>query len=508
MKSHLYFLSSLFSMFLWGQAPDISWQKSLGGSGYDEIRSIQPTSDGGFILAGFSDSNDGDVSANHGGNDYWVVKLDDTGNITWQKSLGGSNDDFAYSIQLTADGGYVVAGQSASNDGDVSGNNGGNDYWVVKLDSTGNIVWQKSLGGSNDEVGSFIQITTDGSYIITGHSNSNDGDVSGNHGSYDYWVVKLDSTGNIVWQKSLGGSNNEESYSCIQPTSDGGYIFAGSSISNDGDVSGNHGYNDYWVVKLDDSGNIVWQKSLGGSTQDEAHSVQLTSDGGYIVTGYTTSNDGDVSGNNGGWDFWVIKLDSSGNIVWQKSLGGSSYEYADFIKPMSSSDYIVVGSSYSNDGDVSGNHGLYDYWVVRFNSTGNLVWQKSMGGSSQEFGNFIQPTTDGGYIVAGSSGSNDGEVSGNHGHSDGWLVKLSPDLGLKELNLSTVAVFPNPVTNDFTVNTGQQVMEKIKVYNISGQLILESSKNSVPISSLKTGVYFLQIILSNQTIVNKKLIKK
>ena len=231
----------------------IEWQKSIGGSGFDRAKSIQQTSDGGYILAGTSDSNDGDVSLNNGYEDYLVVKINSIGTIEWQKSFGGSGRDYANSIQQTSDGGYIVAGSSVSNDGDVSGNNGlAMDYWVVKLTSLGAIDWQKALGGINNDYSYSIQQTSDGGYIVAGITYSIDGDVSGNNGGVDYWMVKLTITGTMEWQKALGGTGLDYSYS-IKQTSDGGYIVTGESISNDGDVSGNHGENDYWVVKLSDS---------------------------------------------------------------------------------------------------------------------------------------------------------------------------------------------------------------------------------------------------------------
>ncbi len=199
----LFFVSMTFSQ----TAPAIQWEKALGGTGYDYATSIVQTSDGGYIVAGYSYSNDGDVTGNHGSADYWVVKLDNTGSISWQKSLGGSGDDEAASIVQTSDGGYIMAGSSNSNDGDVTGNHGSYDCWVVKLDNTGSVSWQKSLGGTGGDLASSVEQTSDGGYIVAGQSYSTDGDVTGNHGVADCWVVKLDDTGSISWQKSLGGSN-------------------------------------------------------------------------------------------------------------------------------------------------------------------------------------------------------------------------------------------------------------------------------------------------------------
>ena len=184
--------------------------------------------------------------------------------IEWQKCLGGTADDFANSIQQTSDGGFIVAGETRSNDGDVSGNHGKSDAWVVKLNSLGDILWKKCLGGTGNDYARSIQQISDGGFILTGYTNSNNGDVSGNNGYYDAWVVKLNSSGDILWQKCLGGTYDDYARS-IQQTSDTGFILAGYTFSNDGDVSGNHGFSDAWVVKLNSSGDIIWQKCFGGT---------------------------------------------------------------------------------------------------------------------------------------------------------------------------------------------------------------------------------------------------
>ncbi len=427
MKKSILFFVFCFTLFnSFGQTPAaIQWQSCLGGTNSENGQDIQQTIDGGYIAIGSTNSNDGNVTGHHGGSDVWVVKQDASGVLEWQKCLGGIGDDGGSSIQQTIDGGYVLLGSTGSNDGDVSGNHGGfRDVWVVKLDASGVLEWQKCLGGMGDDFGSSIQQTIDGGYVLLGSTGSNDGDVSGNHGGfYDVWVVKLDATGVLDWQKCLGGTDGELGYS-IQQTTLGECILVGYTYSNNGDVFGYHGNGDVWVVKLDASGILQWQKCLGGTDVERGFSIQKTIDGGSILAGYTSSYDGDVSGYHGGYDTWVVKLDATGALEWQKCLGGMGDEFGNSIKQTVDAGYILVGKTSSYDGDVSGNHGQDDAWVVKLDSYGVIQGQKCIGGLWHENGNSIQPTFDGGYILLGNASFNNGDVSGNHGQDDAWVVKL------------------------------------------------------------------------------------
>jgi hypothetical protein len=514
----------LISLNSLAQSPNIQWQKTLGGTDYEGASSILQTSDGGYIVVGNSVCNDGDVSGNHGENDIWVVKLNATGVILWQKALGGTRSDYANSIQQTSDGGYIVAGNTQSNNGDVSGNhNTGtayfDDVWVLKLNATGLIVWQKTLGGTDNDIAKSIQQTSDGGYIVAGDTYSGDGDVTGYHGFgfLDAWVIKLNATGGIVWQKTLGGTSTDSTVN-IQQTMDGGYIVAGGTGSNNGDVTEQHGVFDCWVVKLNVLGEITWQKTYGGTNQESATSIQQTLDGGYIVVGNTYSNDGDVSGNHGDLDVWILKLNATGTIVWQKALGGTGTDNAYAIQQRLDGSYIVAGFTYSNDGDVSGNHttdnSLADYWVLKLDYQGTIIWQKTIGGTDGDYATCLQQTSDSGYIVAGITGSNDGNVTGNHGNGDYWVVKLSTD------TLDTVAfesvknsiVFPNPSRSYFVIQNKELSSEDF-VYNIidlTGRIILSGNSKyneTINIESLKTGNYIIQIEIKNRFIETKKLTK-
>jgi len=508
----------LFNMVLLAQH-SIEWQKNLGGTSYDVAYSIQQTTDGGYITAGYTSSTDGDVSDNHGNADIWVVKLDDLGDVTWQKCLGGSDNDYTKFIQQTTDDGYIIAGYTSSTDGDVSGNHGSQDIWIVKLKATGDIDWQKCLGGSYYDAVKSIRQTTDGGYIVVGSSSSTDGDVSGNHGDVDAWVIKLDESGDITWQKCLGGTDYDVA-SSVQEIADGDYIIAGYTSSNDGDVSGNHGDNDVWIVKLTSTGTIKWQECLGGTGGDYTFSIQQTIDGGYVIAGSSSSIDGDVSGNHGNVDIWVVKLDDSGNVTWQKCLGGTDSDYAYTIQQITDGGYIIAGYTNSTDGDVSGNHGDVDAWIVRLDISGDIEWQKCLGGTNYDVISSIQETAADEYIMTGYSSSTDGDVSANNGATDVWVVKLSKnetiDIQTISNNTPTVNIYPNPVNNTAFVNiSAQEFMEvQITIVSITGQVVstqnvsLEAGQNIVNIntSSLEKGTYILKLT-QNQEVTIKHFVK-
>lgn len=502
----LFFLTTY--IFLPAQtAPTVEWQKSLGGSYTELVPDIHQTSDGGFITAGSSNSINGDVTGNHGNKDYWVVKLESTGNIQWQKSLGGTEYDEAHSVRQTTDGGYIIAGSTASNNGDVTGHHGDNDYWIIKLSALGILEWQKTLGGSNNDIARSIRQTSDGGYIVAGTSSSNSGDVSVNYGLSDYWIVKLTATGNIQWEKSFGGYGIDEAYS-IEQTTDNGYIIAGTSSSINGDVTGNHGSTDYWVVKINSTGNLQWQKSLGGSNTEYGYSIAQTPDSGYIVAGSSFSNDGDVTGNHGSFDYWIVKLGTTGNIQWQKSFGEIEYDYAFDIKNTSDGGYIVSG--YSESTPTKG-YGSNDYWMIKLSSTGNMEWDKKLGGLTDDYATAAQQTSDGGYVISGYSNSVTGPPVLHYNY---WIVKLTgnKELGINESSGSNKPLlYPNPAKDVTYLNDlpGETV---VSITDMSGRNLLSQKYNekkiSISTSQLTNGVYLIQVQHKGKMILSEKLIIK
>ena len=374
--------------------PEEEWNKTFGGTDNDVAYSVQQTSDGGYILAG------GTESYGAGSEDFWLVKTDSNGKEQWSKTFGGTDDDCAYSAQQTADGGYILVGSTESYGA------GGADFWLVKTDSNGKEQWGKTFGGTDDDCAYSVQQIADGGYILAGRTESY------RAGFYDSWMVKTDSDGNKVWDKTF----DDEAYS-VQQTVDGGYILAGNTKLHGA------GY-DFWLVKTDSDGNKEWDKTFGGTFCEWALSVQQTADGGYILAGDTESYGA------GEYDFWLVKTDSVGNEEWNRSFGGTDYDWARSVQQTADGGYILAGSTYSyGAGDC-------DFWLVKTDSVGNEEWNKTFGGTGWDWASSVQQTADGGYILVGYT------YSYGAGSADGWLIKVSGEpTELKVHNLNTGEIF-------------------------------------------------------------------
>jgi len=513
--SRFLFLFCYLSSSLSAQ-PTIEWQKSLGGSNTDQAYVVRQLSSEGYIVAGNTRSIDGDIFGSHGGTDIWLVKLNDAGSMQWRRNYGGSDNDRIYSFEETRANGVVMAGHTLSNNWDVSGNHEDYDAWVVKLDSTGAIQWQKCFGGSGWEEAKSIKHTEDGGYVFTGFATSVDGDLTINHGSFDLWVVKLDSLGNIEWQRTYGGSGEDLGYS-ISPTVDGGYIVSGETQSNNGDVTGFHGTLDCWVLKLNFEGKIEWQKAIGGVAIDRTVEVQQTMDEGFIVLGEAYSNGGDVSGNHGLRDFWVVKLTSAGEILWQKAIGGSNEDYAGSIIQTDDGKYVITGETQSNDGDVNGNDGGADIWVVKIKEGGEIEWEKTFGGTMAEAGISIQQTEEGGFIVAGYAWSNNGDVTGVKGKNDYWVIKLSPESSSTTTPKSTpITIYPNPAYNTITLSLPTQESEVfITITDLLGRVISSKTTTAgldgsvtMDVVTWPEGLYLVSAATSSRQVFFGKVLKQ
>ncbi|PXF50224.1 MAG: hypothetical protein C4B55_06740 [Candidatus Methanophagaceae archaeon] len=304
----------------------------------------------------------------------------------WSKTFGGSDYDFARSVQQTTDGGYIIAGETESYGA------GSYDFWLVKTDSDGNKVWDKTFGGVGWDGAYSVQQTTDGGYIVAGFTDSYGA------GGCDFWLVKTDANGNKVWDKTFGGARSDGAKS-VQQTADGGYIIAGATYSYGAGVS------DFWLVKTDEKGNKVWDKTFGGARSDWAESVQQTADEGFIIAS-TESYGAGVS------DFWLVKTDENGNKDWDKTFGGSGFDRASSVQQTADGGFILAGRTYSYGA------GSYDAWLVKTDANGNKDWDKTFGGARSDWAESVQQTADEGFIIAGLTDSY------GAGSSDFWLVKV------------------------------------------------------------------------------------
>ncbi len=453
-----------------------TWAKTYGGTANEVAYSIQQTSDEGYIVAG------GTYSFGVGSPDYsdfLVIKLDSIGVVEWANTYGGSSYDQAYSIQQTSDGGYIVAGYTDSFGA------GSYDCLIIKLDSIGVVLWAKTYGGSSYDQVFSIQQTSDGGYIVAGYTfsfgavlgSSNVGQIaslnagsinSSTNGVYsDCLVIKLDSIGVVTWAKTYGGTGTDFAYS-IQETSDGGYIVAGYTSSfgavlgssnvgqiaslNAGSINSSQpvNYSDCLVIKLDSIGVVTWAKTYGGTGTDFAYSIQETSDGGYIVAGYTNSFGA------GSYDCLVIKLDSIGVVLWAKTYG----EYGDdegaySIQQTSDGGYIVAGGTnpFAEPVDSPNVGQIASFWttstnsstvvvysnflIIKLDSIGVVSWAKTYGGSSYDITNSIQQTSDGGYIVTGGTNPFGAAVTGSS--NVGQIASLNAG----SINSSTSVAYSN-----------------------------------------------------------------
>ncbi len=379
----------LISFYCIGYAAEdvLTWDKTFGGIEVDMANSIIQTEDGGYAVAGYT------WSKGAGRQDFWVVKLYEDGSIEWDRTFGGSAADVIYSIIQTEDRGYAVAGKTKS----IAS---GEKAWVIKLNTRGNKVWDNTFAKrTDDEIFSIIQ-TKDGGYAVCGYTGAKD------WGEVDCWVIKLDKTVNTVWDKIFGGIGWDETNTILQ-TEDGGYAVFGFVQSK------NEGREDGWIAKLDENGEIVWDKAFGGSQNDEVFSGIKTADGGYAVCGYTESKGA------GGYDAWIVKFDENGEIVWDKAFGGIEAEVANSIIQTRDGGYALAGYTWSKG------VGREDAWMIKLDKNGEVIWDKTFGGSNEDVARCIIQAEDGGYVLAGYTESK------GAGRYDVWVIKLDEEGNLE-----------------------------------------------------------------------------
>jgi hypothetical protein len=373
-----------------------NWREIFGGSGWDRGNSVQQTADGGFIIAGYTES------FGAGAADIYLIKTDASGNEMWSKTIGGEDVDVGFSIQQTTDGGFIIAGFT------MSFGAGAEDVYLVKTDAEGVEMWSKTFGNGGLDGSKSVQQTMDGGYILVG-----DTEIPG-AGHYDVYLIKTDADGNELWSKTFGGTDHEVGYS-VRQTTDGGYIIAGNTGSFGA------GYSDVCLIRTDADGNELWSKTFGGAGWDRGFSVEQTTDGGYMVVGDTESLGAGMT------DVYLIKTDANGNEMWSKTFGGSARDGGLSIWQTTDGGSIIVGATESFGA------GAKDIYFIKTDALGNEMWSRTLGGELDEDGRSIQQISDGGYIIVGyteSFGAGNGDICLISISKEPVSLTLTPDAPL------------------------------------------------------------------------------
>ncbi|WP_299064513.1 hypothetical protein [uncultured Polaribacter sp.] len=403
---------------------------TIGGTNNDAFTSVEKTADGGFIAAGYTQRNNLDITDKSNISfDFFISKFSSDNQLEWQKTYGGSNDDRAADIIETKNGEFAILGYSTSNDLDVSANAGSQDFWFIKLSSSGNLISEKSFGYLGLDYGTTLLETKDNGFLITGVLDVTASNGQGNaktkaikHAGGDYWAIKIDKVGNLLWSKYFGGSFTDTPLGIVE-TNDNNFIIVGSSDSNDFNISDNKGTYDFWVVKISNSGNLIWEKSFGGSEIDEARAITTTNDGNFLIVGDTRSKDKNVSKNNGAADIWILKISTDGNLIWEKTIGATNFDVARAITKTQDNDFVIAGSSRSLDNGFE-NKGQNDALIIKINNDGELLWQQTFGGSKIDFLYDITVLKNSSIIAVGESSSFDKDIPENKGFTDALIIKL------------------------------------------------------------------------------------
>jgi hypothetical protein len=514
------------------------WDYRYGGTQYEVFSNISKTIEGGFILGGSSNSgiSGNRTQANWDSTmdkyDFWVVKLNAEGQKVWDKRFGGALQDNFYSLALTKDGGYILGGDSYSNaDGDKTQScRGGFDYWIVKIDSAGTKQWDKRFGGNGGESLGQVQQTTDGGFIIGGTSYSGAvGDkTQPSWGARDYWVVKTDSAGNKQWDKRFGGDRYDFE-TTIQQTKDGGFLLGGYS---DSDTSGDktqanwaYTYN-FWVVKIDSMGNQLWDKRFGG-TRGEHLLAMIEVDGGFVLAGDSYS---DISGdkgqvNNGSMDYWIIKIDSAGNKIWDKGFGGNDEDQLYSIAKTADGGYLLSGDSRTRfaSGSKSEDNVVDLYtqpWVIKTDSLGNKEWDKTIMTGGAGWSRALQVSAEC-YLVGTFSGADSAwdKTQNSWGStSDYWVIKfcMEPYTGINAQaaeGATQVQVYPNPFATDISISIQKQNLHaaSFTITNAVGQTVYQRQETNLSsnytkmldLSYLPNGVYFIAVEVDGERTVRQ-----
>ena len=507
------------------QKPHIQWSKCYGGIGKERADAAVFTPDSGYLLVGYVSSppNNGDVIDDSNGNDIWIVKLDKNGVMEWQKTYGGTLYEEPSSVALTPDSGFLISSNAYSKDGTVGkhyGSTDSSDIWILKLDKKGRIEWNKVIGGTGDDYVYQGIVTSGGEYIFAGWTTSVDGNIKSIHGGRDCLVFKLAKDGSLLWENTYGSERWDEANSIVEMP-DSSYIFAGYTDSSSKLNVHHFGGYDYYVSRINKNGAIVWQKTFGGSSLDCAISLCRNLDSTVSILGITFSEDGEVTGTRlgGQLDMWLIRLRDS-SLLWEKPYGSSSTDEVSTIVPTKDNGNIISGYAGAGDGDVTNFHDFVDAWILKLDKNGRLDWESAYGGSLFDYASFVIPLNNQEYIFGGFTGSTDGDIRNNHGEADMWVVKLGPKDTLSGILNSSIAqtdikIYPNPANKELRIQFEESLdlglSSFLNISDISGKILLSQKINSpeiiLDLTFFPIGIYLLRY-KDKERVWNGKFVKE
>ena len=451
------------------------WIKNWGGNNTDGIKATMVLDDNSVVAVGLTNSNVDEINVN--GQDALIIKYDKEGNVIWQKNCGGIKDDVFSSVTLISDGSIIAVGKEENSSSVLP--------MIVKYDQDGNVIWQKSWGGNTYSQFDSVVASSDGGFIAAGSTYSNLDGIN-NQGGSDAVIVKYDQDGNVEWQKGFGG-NNWDAYRHIITTNDGGYIATGGTTSNNIDGFTLKGREDVFVVKYDQDGNLMWKKDWGGTETDAFKSIVQLADNGYVVVGETTSKNIDGMTFAESNDAIIVKYDQNGKMLWQKTWAGNAMEWFESAVATPDGGFIAAGASYSSNLGID-NAGQGDAVIVKFDKEGNVEWNKSIGGSGNDGYGHIISTLDGGYVATGYLLSTDIAGLAHKGNQDILIVKYmfeyDIDNKITQNGTSTVEQQGSKGIINATPNQGYKI-DKILVYDTKG--------NEVAVTKEENGTYSFEL---------------
>jgi hypothetical protein len=493
------------------QVNNIVWQKTIGCSGTEVPNDLSLDAFGNYYLAGFYDEQCSFTDTAYGFMDGWIIKLDNAGNKVWSKGFGGSGLETFIKLLPASNGDILALGYCASSFGNIV-NKGDWDFLVVKLDTAGNLLWQKNYGGSGADVPEDVIETSNGDFIAVGYTTSKDGDITDTIGGItDAWALRIDNTGNILSSKTYGSSNRDYFERIVKSTNNN-YLILGESDGNDFDVLSNKGGVDLWLLSINDTGAVHWSKSYGGTNGEGAGSITACNQhGGYIYSCYSQSNDFDFNQSYGGADAWLVKIDTTGNIEWKKHYGGSGGEDATIVIESKEGGYMLFTGTSSYDFDAIGNHGYSDMLGIKVDDTGKVIWKKAYGCNDPDGFSAVSQLNDSSYLFCGFTTSATGDVLAAYGMDDAWLVKVSKDSIYVPDGVITpvlihpgIQVYPTITDNEVTIERPYgKGKALVTLLNDRSQVIMEQQIfpeeriRKIYLESLPAGMYFLKVTSPN-----------